>query len=259
MTSERAQRRIDSLLDQADEAIAAEDWQTVAARCRAVLALDAENDDARGYLAAVAKKLRLQGAADADSDTSLVSLTRSIEADRPDVAPAMAPDGTVTLLFSDIEDSTAHNVQLGDDAWMERLFEHNRLVREAIAEHHGFEVKTEGDSFFIAFGSARDAVRCAQAMHRALEVHNDEEAEHPIRIRVGLHTGEPVKEADDFYGTHVVLASRIASTAYGGDILVSSLLRDLVASSGEFELTVREPVALKGLDGEHVTYAVAWA
>ena len=110
----------------------------------------------------------------------------------------------------------------------------------------------------VAFGSARDAVRCAQAMQSALASRNGD-ADRAIRIRIGLHTGEPVKEADDFYGTHVVLASRIASTADGGEILVSSLLRDLVASSGEFELTAREPVALKGLDGEHVTYAVGWA
>ncbi len=69
---------------------------------------------------------------------------------------------------------------------------------------------------------------------------------------------ERVRLPDDFYGAHVVLAARICSQADGGEILVSSLLRELVASSGEFELAAREPVALKGLDGEHVTYAVGW-
>jgi class 3 adenylate cyclase/Cdc6-like AAA superfamily ATPase len=203
----------------------------------------------------LAKKLELQGGAGSDSQTSLISLTTSIEEQRPDVATAVAPDGTVTLLFSDIEDSTAMNVELGDDAWMQLLGDHNRLVREAIREHGGFEVKTEGDAFMVAFQSARDAVRCAQAMQRALDARSDEPR---LRIRIGMHTGEPVREEDDFYGTHVVLASRICSHASGGEILVSSLLRDLVASSGEFELTAREPVALKGLEGEHVTYVVGW-
>ncbi len=86
---------------------------------------------------------------------------------------------------------------------------------------------------------------------------------HPIRVRVGLHTGEPVREgsddAADFYGTHVVMASRIASRAAGGEVLVSALMRELVASSGEFTLEARPPAALKGLEGEHVTYAVGWA
>jgi class 3 adenylate cyclase len=204
----------------------------------------------------IATTIELQGGGDSDSQTSLVSLTTSIEEQRPDVASAVAPDGTVTLLFSDIEDSTAMNVELGDDAWMQLLGEHNRLVREAIREHGGFEVKTEGDAFMVAFQSARDAVRCAQAMQRALDARSEEPR---LRIRIGLHTGEPIREAEDFYGTHVVLASRICSQANGGEILVSALLRDLVAASGEFELSARDPIVLKGLDGEHVTYAVAWA
>jgi serine/threonine protein kinase/class 3 adenylate cyclase len=207
-------------------------------------------------------KIDLQGAGSSDSQTSLVSLTTSVEEQRPNVASAAAPDGTVTLLFSDIEDSTAMNVELGDDAWMQLLAEHNRIVRDAIASTGGFEVKTEGDAFMVAFGSARDAVRCAQAMQRGLDARNvatSANGRRPLRIRIGLHTGEPVREADDFYGTHVVLAARICSQASGGEILVSSLLSDLVASSGEFELTAREPVALKGLEGQHVTYEVGWS
>ena len=160
-----------------------------------------------------------------------------------------------------IADALADDLDLGDPINVGEVksarAKHNRLVRDAIAEHGGFEVSTEGDSFFVVFGSARDAVRCAQAMQAALGARNSK-ADRAVRVRIGLHTGEPVSDADNFYGTHVVLASRIASTADGGEILVSSLLRDLVASSGEFELTAREPVALKGLDGEHVTYAVAW-
>ncbi len=76
---------------------------------------------------------------------------------------------------------------------------------------------------------------------------------------MGLHVGEVVKEGEDFYGRHVAMAARVASQASGGEVLVSSLLRELVAASGEFTLEAREPVALKGLDGEHVLHVVGWA
>jgi class 3 adenylate cyclase len=211
----------------------------------------------------IAKKLELQGGAGStDSRATIEVLTESIGAERPDLASRVAPDGTVTILFSDIEGSTALNVELGDDRWMELLGEHNRLVRTAIAEQRGYEVKTEGDAFMVAFQSARDALRCAIDVQRAFEARN-EDAERPIRIRIGLHTGEPVREgsddAADFYGTHVVLTSRIMGLASGGEVLVSALLRELVASSGEFTLEARPPATLKGLDGEHVTYTLAWA
>lgn len=75
---------------------------------------------------------------------------------------------------------------------------------------------------------------------------------------MGLHTGEPVRQGNDFFGTHVVLASRIAGQAKGGEVLVSGLLRELVASSGEFAFEARAPVALKGLAGDHTLHALLW-
>ena len=211
----------------------------------------------------IAKKLELQGVS-GDVSATIDVLMRTLQAERPDLASRAAPDGTVPILFSDIEGSTALNVELGDDRWMELLGEHNRLVRTAIAEHRGYEVKTEGDAFMVAFQSARDALRCAIDVQRAFTARNAalDDGAHPLRVRVGLHTGEPVREgaddAADFYGTHVVMASRIASLAAGGEVLVSALMRELVASSGEFTLEARPPAVLKGLDGEHVTYAVGW-
>ena len=101
-----------------------------------------------------------------------------------------------------------------------------------------------------AAGEGRTADSALSTQHPALST--------PLRVRIGLHTGEPVKDGDDFYGTHVVLAARIASQASGGDILVSALLRELMAASREFALTALPPVALKGLPGEHVVYRVAW-
>ncbi len=205
-------------------------------------------------------KLELQGAGSSDAATSIEAVAVSVGVERPDFAPHVAPDGTVTILFSDIEGSTTLNTSLGDRRWMELLREHQAIVRREIGARGGFEVKTEGDGFMLAFGSARDALHCAIAMQRAFTERNDglDDDGTPINVRIGLHTGEPVAQGDDFYGVHVVMASRIASQAAGGEVLVSSLLRELVASSGEFALEARAPVALKGLDGEHVTYAVGW-
>ncbi len=80
----------------------------------------------------------------------------------------------------------------------------------------------------------------------------------PILVRIGLHTGEPIKEADDFFGKHVNLAARIAGQAQGGEILVSSLLRELTDSSGEFAFGDRRAVELKGLSGAHQVFTVTW-
>lgn len=137
----------------------------------------------------IAKKLELQGVT-GDAGTSIHSLTTTVTSTRPDLAKGMAPDGTVTILFSDIEGSTVLNVELGDDRWMELLAEHNATIREAITAHNGFEVKTEGDAFMIAFGSARDALRCAQTVQRGFA--EPREDGRTLRVRMGLRTGEPV-------------------------------------------------------------------
>ncbi len=188
--------------------------------------------------------------------SSLESVALSVQADRPDLSASL-PEGTVTILFCDIEGSTELNVGLGDVRFVELLREHNEIVRDATRQHAGHEVKSEGDGFMLAFGSARDALQCAIDVQRSLSERN-EHTDVPIRVRVGMHTGEPIREASDFFGTHVVMAARIASLASGGEILISSLMHELVASSGEFTLEKRTPVALKGHDGEHVTYSVGW-
>jgi RNA-directed DNA polymerase len=195
---------------------------------------------------------------DLPDQPSIEAVAAVVEHQRPDVASHAAPDGTVTIFFSDIECSTALNARLGDRQWMVLLREHNAIVRSEVASHGGYEVKTIGDAFMLAFRSAADALRCAMAIQRAFAERN-RTAETPIRVRIGMHTGEPVHEAGDFYGYHVNYASRIADRAKGNEILVSSLLRDVIAPSGEFTLEEREAVRLKGLKGLHKAYAVAWS
>ncbi|MCH8008922.1 MAG: AAA family ATPase, partial [Chloroflexi bacterium] len=203
----------------------------------------------------LALKLRLLGIDTSDTRTSIESMVATVYVEQPDLRPHTAPDGTVTLLFSDIEGSTPINERLGDQRWMELLREHNVLIRDQVRGHQGFEVKTEGDGFMIAFQSARQALQCAIEMQRAFTQRN-ESAEEPLTIRIGLHTGEPVKDADDFYGKDVNLAARIAGTAAGGEILVSALLKELTASGGDIDFGEPQDIEMKGLSGTQRVFPV---
>jgi hypothetical protein len=123
---------------------------------------------------------------------AIEQIAADVEQDRPDLAPATAPNGTATILFTDIEGSTQLTERLGDREWMTLLRQHNEIVREQSAKYSGFEVKSQGDGFMLAFASARDAVRCAIGIQRALAERHPEADE--LRVRIGLHTGEPVRE-----------------------------------------------------------------
>lgn len=204
-------------------------------------------------------KLDLQGVVLSDDiETSLDAVARSVEQQRPDLTTHAAPDGTVTLLFSDIEGSTAMTERLGDRRWLELLAEHNRLIRREVAAHGGFEVKSQGDGFMIAFSSARRALHCAVGMQRALSGWSAAHPSEPLRIRVGLHTGEALKDGDDFFGRNVIVAARVAAEAQGGEVLASSLLRELTASSAEIDFGTPREVELKGLNGVHRVFPVVW-
>ncbi len=201
----------------------------------------------------------LAGQAEGESfPTSIDVVAAAVQREQPDLRGRAAPDGTVTLLFTDIEGSTALNERLGDQRWLELLRAHNAIVREHVDARGGYEVKTAGDGFMIAFSSAHRAVQCAIGIHRAVAAFSQAHREEPIRVRAGLHTGEPIREADDFFGKHVALAARIADGARGGEILVSALLRDLIESRGDIHFGAKRSVELKGLSGAHNVYDVRW-
>ena len=207
---------------------------------------------------AIGKKVKLQGIESGDIKTSIDAVAAVVESQQPDLRKHAAPDGTVTLLFSDIEGSTAKTEELGDQRWMQVLREHNTIIREQLAAHDGFEVKSEGDGFMLAFQSARKALQCAIETQKAF-AKRAESSEVPINVRIGLHTGEVIKEGDDFFGKHVNLAARIASQANGGEILVSSLLKELTASGGDIEFGDVREVELKGLSGVRHVHLVNWS
>jgi class 3 adenylate cyclase len=191
-----------------------------------------------------------------DGRTSVDEVASSVESERPSLRPATAPDGTVTILFSDIEGSTALNERLGDVRWLELLRAHHAIVREQLHEHGGFEVKTQGDGFMVAFPSARRAVQCARAIQHAVDSELSEPAGGPIRLRIGLHTGEAIREEADFYGKNIVLAARIADRAHGGEILASSVVKQLTESAGDLRFEDEREVELDGLAGTHTVYKV---
>jgi class 3 adenylate cyclase len=201
-------------------------------------------------------KLKLQGVDLSDINTSIDTVARQALAEQPDLKPHAAPDGTVTIMFSDIEGSTAMADRLGDAKFMEVLREHNALIRDQIKANAGFEVKSEGDGFMVAFQSAGKALACASAIQKAL-VDRNETAEEPVLVRVGLHAGEVIKEGEDFFGRNVIMAARVASQAHGGEILASGILKGLVEGS-DVVWGEKRVVELKGLSGEHEIWAVEW-
>ena len=155
---------------------------------------------------------------------------------------AELPSGTVTFLFTDIEGSTRLLTRLRGK-YAEVLAEHQRLLRAAFNEYDGREVHTEGDAFFVAFARARDAVAAAIAGQRALASERWPEGV-AVRVRMGVHTGEAAVSVDDYVGLDVHRAARICSAGHGGQVLISSSTRELVADE------LPQDVALKDL-GEH--------
>jgi class 3 adenylate cyclase len=204
---------------------------------------------------ALALKLKAQGLSSTDVKTSIDAVASAVYVEKPDLGRHAAPDGTVTIMFSDIEGSTAMTERLGDKLWMEVLKEHNTIVREQVKAHGGFEVKSEGDGFMVAFQSARRALQCAIAIQQAFDERNQDATE-SVKVRIGLHTGETVKEGEDFFGKNVILAARIAAQAKGGEVLASSLLKELTESGGDIRFGEGREVELKGLSGAHRVFPV---
>jgi class 3 adenylate cyclase len=171
-------------------------------------------------------------------------------------APSREPGGLVTILFTDVEGSTALTQRLGDAKARHVLREHERIMREALKAHGGTEVKALGDGFMASFSSATRALECAIAMQRAFAEHNAS-ADEPIKVRVGLNAGEPIAEDEDLFGTAVIVAARIAAKAEGGEILASDVVRQLVAGKG-FLFSDRGDVALRGFEDPVRLYEVRW-
>jgi class 3 adenylate cyclase len=172
----------------------------------------------------------------------------------PGMTQAQLPRGTVTFAFTDIEGSTSLLKRLGDE-YTVVLRDHRLLIREIFGAHDGVEIDTQGDAFFYAFSRAGDAVAAAAAAQRAHAEHAWPQGS-GVRVRIGLHTGEPTLGEDGYVGLDVVRAARLCGECRGGQVLLSSVTRALAGSRlpegvDVFRLGERQ---LKDIDEPEVVY-----
>jgi class 3 adenylate cyclase len=207
---------------------------------------------------ALALKLEAQGVDGRSTEHSVYAVASLVQAARPDLSVDAAADGTVTLVFSDMEGFSRMTESLGDLAAHRLVQEHNRIVREQTATHGGREIELRGDGFLLAFPSARSAALCAISLQRGFATRNASGRDRPIRIRVGIHTGEAIRDADKFFGKTVIQAFRIADLAAGEEILTSSVTAELLRNAGDLSFAAEREVELKGLDGSHRVVALEW-
>jgi len=201
--------------------------------------------------------MRAQGSQSSDVKASIALVAASVEAKRPSMSLAAGADGTVTLMFSDMHDYTGMMERLGDRAALRVVEDHNRIVRTQCDAHGGLEVELRGDGFLVAFPTPLAGVRCAVALQRAFEAYSRGHTEQPVRIRVGLHCGEAIRDEDKFFGRTVIHAFRVADLAASEEILVSGHLKSLVADRG-LQLGDERDVTLKGFTGTHAIARVEW-
>ena len=206
-------------------------------------------------------KLELQGVRSTDSIMASIDIVAAgISVERPDLRKHASSDGTVAVLFSDIEGYTTMNERLGDVRTQELLRAHDALVRNAVTAHGGTVVKSAGDGYMIVFSDAQAAVACAVALQRAHEDHDFGLDVDTVRVRMGSHVGEVIREGDDFFGRTVILAARVAAQAVGGEILVSDTLAVSVGDLAEPGIKFGPPrgVELKGIRGTQTVHPLEW-
>jgi class 3 adenylate cyclase len=190
--------------------------------------------------------------------SSINDLAGWAQVEQPDLVRLAGPDGSMSILFSDIEGSTELNEKLGDRQWVRLLGRHDSVVRSAVERHHGHVVKTQGDGFMVAFTEPAQAVRTAIAVQKAFEK-GRRGGKPTVLIRIGIHHGDVVHRDNDIFGRNVAQAARVAALAGGGEILVSESVAEAVDDCDDIVLTEQREVRLKGLSGDHVVTVVDWA
>jgi class 3 adenylate cyclase len=207
---------------------------------------------------ALAIKMRAQGSQSSHVKASIAVVAASVEAKRPSMSMVAGEDGTVTLMFSDMHDYTGMMERLGDRKALKVVENHNSIVRTQCEAHGGFEVELRGDGFLVAFPTPLAGLRCGIALQQAFADYSRNHPEQPIAVRIGLHTGQAIRDIDKFFGKTVIHAFRIADLAASEEILVSGHLKQLVESRGGFSFEEPRQVTLKGFSGEHAIVRVAW-
>ncbi|MCV7058499.1 adenylate/guanylate cyclase domain-containing protein [Mycolicibacterium gilvum] len=182
--------------------------------------------------------------------SSIEELADWAEVERPDLA-RLSLNGRLTIMFSDIEESTALNERIGDRAFVRLIGRHDKSVRKFVDKHEGHVVKSQGDGFMVAFAKPEQAVRCGLDIQHSLARRPND-----IRVRMGVHTGKSVLRGDDVFGRNVAMAARVAAAADGGEILVSSAVHRALADCEDLAFDEQRDVELKGFSGSHTLYPV---
>lgn len=182
-----------------------------------------------------------------DMPGSLGELVSSLETSDESLADGI-PAGTVTVMFTDIEDSTVVSQELGDQRWARVVEDHFAMLDQVIKRHRGDVVKRLGDGTMTVFGSARAAIEAAIETQQAVSGTE-------LRVRIGLHTGDSLRRDGDYYGVAVNKAARIAGIAAGGEVVVSAVTAELSGGQG-IRFGPSRTVSLKGLGGTHEILSV---
>jgi class 3 adenylate cyclase len=193
-----------------------------------------------------------------ETSPSLAAIVAEVDPSLPDCRDQTSPEGMVTIVFTDIEGSTATMERLGEEAWVDMLRAHNGLVRGLVGEHGGDVVKSQGDGFMLAFRSASAAVACAVELQRAVGRSNAADLERALRVRIGVHTGNMFEHEGDFLGRSVVLAARITGRARGGEVLVSAASKEYTEKVGRWDYGAPTLLSLKGLTSAERVYSLDW-
>jgi adenylate cyclase len=208
--------------------------------------------------------------------TSIDLIASVLEPLIPDLGRLSSPDGAVTLMLSDIADAPIAAERLGPERWEQLLAEHSALIEQVVSRHDGELLKSERDGFLASFNSAHGGLHAAIELQKALtgpgEGASDavdggdapdageapDAGDHAVAVRIGLHSGFVIANPDQLLGRNVVLASRIAAQAKGGEILVSSALKQYTEKDPSFQFEPHGEYHFKGVVGEHVVYLVRW-
>ena len=190
--------------------------------------------------------------------SSIEDLQTWAATERQEVLSMADVEGRVTLVFSDIEDSTALNERLGDDTWVRVLAAHDSLVRSRVERYRGQVVKSFGDGFMIAFRDTEAACRAAVGVQKDLRRTLDPmlRVVAPVRVRIGVHTGEVISKDGDYFGRNVAMAARVGALATGGEVLATDAVAQALDDDAAVELVAMGEVELKGLPGQHQVWRV---
>jgi class 3 adenylate cyclase len=187
--------------------------------------------------------------------TSIDVIASALEPIIPDFGRVSSPDGALTLMLCDVDDAQNVAERLGPQRWAELLRDHQALVRQVVSHHDGEVATVERDGFMAYFNSAHAGLHCGIELQRTFTSDADETG---LALRMGLHSGFVIANPDQLLGRNVVLAARIATEAAGGEILVSSALKEYTHRDPRLRFEPRGEFHFKGMLGEHQVYSVPW-